>query len=102
MKAFLLLLIVALVLAFTNPGLDSFVDWAVDTVTAANEGVPILEVLSASVARPLLRNTTDRTSYGLLSIFTVKGISQEKRYLGIAGQFFALDGDELDLEALEE
>lgn len=102
MKAAIGVLILVLILAVTNPGIDQFVDWAVEELRSERDSVEILEVLEAAVARPIFRNTTERSSYGVASMFTVKGVGQEKRYLGIAGQFFALDGREIDIEALED
>ena len=102
MKIAAVVLVVALLLAVTNPGVEQFVDWAVQELRAEHEAVDLLEALGAAVARPILRNTTERSSYGILSVFTVKGVGQEKNYIGIAGQFFALDGRELDVDALEE
>ncbi len=102
MRVAAVVLVIALVLAVTNPGVDQFVDWAVQELRAEHEAVDLLEALGEAVARPVLRNTTERSSYGVLSVFTVHGVGQEKNYIGIAGQFFPLDGRELDIDGLEQ
>ncbi len=99
---FSVVLAILLILAFTNPGLDAFVDWAVDELVAEHAQTELGEALGAAVAGPLLHNITSRSNYGVLSVFTVQGINEEHRYIGVARQFFALDDKVIDVEGLEE
>ncbi len=99
-KAVILLLVVAL-LTVTNPGLDHFADWAVDSMVDAQTDEPIAEALGRAVARPLILGITERNHFGVFSLFTVSAVGVEKRYIGILRRFIALDDLELDTEELD-
>lgn len=101
MKAFLVFLVLALALAVSNPGLEQFVDWAANEMMSEHSSSEFVHAAGVALARPILKNITKQSNYGVLSVFTVDGVGEDKRYLGIARQFIALDGMELDIEGLE-
>ena len=106
-----LFLVLLAVLAFTNPGMDEFKDFA----EAQSEQLLLRETgdtglgrflsrLGGSLAGSLVDRVTERANYGVASVYTIDldpevAEGDEWRFLGIAGQFLELERpDELQAD----
>ncbi len=106
MRTFLVILILAAVaLALTNPGMDRFKDFAEDRSedillqeTGDNALGRFLANLGGSLAGSYVDRITERRNYLLFSTYTVdldrERQGDEWRFLGIAGQFLELQRPE--------
>jgi cyclophilin family peptidyl-prolyl cis-trans isomerase len=88
--AVIILLLIALLMAFTNPRKEDFVDYAL-----LNSGVSGLQSnpVKALALRAILSNATVRSDYAVVSTYRLGLPSSEAVFLGVMGQFVKLRGD---------
>ena len=97
MKAisFILLIIVIVVLAMTNPVTDDFKEYIEDRIESQNNsGSGIEGVLRDIFAGPLsdlVAQNTTRENYFIFSVYNIPINEKDNSFLGIAGHFFPLD-----------
>jgi len=93
----LIILIIMIFMAVTNPGMDDYVDWVTDQ--SREEASNRFEELVASfVGETMVRRVTSRDNYVLFSIYEtdipdVNG-EESSRVIGIFGNFFVLNSPE--------
>lgn len=86
MKRFSNILIIVLLLlvlmALTNPGQEQFVDWAIEEWEAESE-TELERILGSTIGRPVLQAATNRDDYIFFSVFTVEQSDEDAVYLGL-------------------
>ncbi len=100
------LTVIVIALAIFNPGMDQFrqfvrqrTELAIEEETGGSMLGRALSGAGASLAGDYVDRVTERENYYLFSTYTIdldgaQGENQEWRFLGIAGQFFAVDRPE--------
>ncbi|AIQ47108.1 hypothetical protein R70723_15365 [Paenibacillus sp. FSL R7-0273] len=94
---FILLVILAGVLALLNPSIEDFAEYAVEDLKEIL-GASLPESLNQAVVRPLVENISERDNYIIFSVFSlpdiqdsstfIGDITAKKRYLGVFKIFF--------------
>ena len=90
----LLILVIMILMAVTNPGMDDYVSWAANQSTeeASNQ---FEELLTRFVGEPMIRRATSRNNYVIFSIYetNIPDLNGEESSttIGIFGNFFVLN-----------
>lgn len=94
---FIVLIILAGVLALLNPSIEDFAEYAADDLQEML-GTPLPEGLNQTAVRPLVENIAGRDNYIVFSVFSLPDIQDnttflgditaKKRYLGVFKIFF--------------
>ena len=90
----LLILVIMILMAVTNPGLDDYVNWVADQSSedATNQ---FEELLTRFVGEPMIRRATSRNNYVVLSIYetNIPDLNGEEssRTIGVFGNFFVIN-----------
>lgn len=94
MNKFLVFTVIILVLllaaAVSNPSRSQFIDWSVEEIAAEAES-DLQRFFEGALSRPMLELRTNERDYVFFSIFTVETSDSENSYLGIFNNFFSLD-----------
>lgn len=89
MKKLVIVLLVCLLLAVTNPTMDNFLNWAAEQVEEdANSDLEAF--LGGMLAKPALQLSTERKDYIIFSIYIVEKPKEDSVILGIAKQFIRI------------
>ncbi len=90
----LLILIIMILMAVTNPGMDDYVSWVADQSSeeASNQ---FEELLTRFVGEPMIRGASSRNNYVIFSIYetNIPDLNGEESSttIGIFGNFFVLN-----------
>jgi hypothetical protein len=87
----IIVLLLALAMAITNPGKDDFITWAVEEFKE-NSNSELEALLGGVLGRPVLTVATTREDYFIFSIFTVEQTDEAAIFLGVFKQFIKLKG----------
>lgn len=90
----LLVLIIMILMAVTNPGLDDYAAWVGDQ--SSEEATSQLEKLITNlVDEPMIRRTTSRDNYIIFSIYETEipdlNGEESSKTIGVFGNFFVLN-----------
>lgn len=83
-KSFLVLILVLVVMAVTNPGKEEFSEYAVKNVENTI-GQEIGDGITKLVAQPVVESLTERDNYILFSVFSVPDLTNTKFFTGDGG-----------------
>ncbi len=83
-----LILLLALGMAMTNPDKDDFVNWAVEEFQE-NSDSGLEALLGGVIGRPVLTIATTREDYFIFSIYRVANTEEEAVFLGVFKKFFS-------------
>lgn len=94
----LLVLIIIILMAVTNPGINDYVIWISDQ-SSEEASSQLEEILTNLVGEPMVRRTTSRDNYVIFSIYETEvpelNGGESSKTIGIFGNFFVLnDSDE--------
>jgi len=93
MKNVLISLVIILVLllgaAVTNPSREEFINWGVAEIRAEAES-DLERIFGGAVAAPMLELQTEVDDYVFFSIFTLQKSESEVKYLGVFNNIFSL------------
>ena len=86
----IIILIVLLSAALTNPSRSQFIDWSVEEITSEAES-ELQRTFEGALSRPILELQTNQSDYVFFSIFTIEKAESKNSYLGIFNNFFNLN-----------
>lgn len=85
---FIILLLVTILLAVTNPTKEDFSDYIVKEITGDSDGI-IIKGIANSLGKTVIEAASKRDDYVLFSIFSVNGgESSSGKYLGFLNSVF--------------
>ncbi|WP_238651581.1 DUF4359 domain-containing protein [Paenibacillus piscarius] len=83
-KSFLVLILVLILMAVTNPGKEEFSEYAVKNLENTM-GQDIGDGITKLVAQPVVESLTQRDNYILFSVFSVPDLTNTKFFTGDGG-----------------
>lgn len=84
-KWFLVLILVLVVMAITNPGKEDFSEYALKNVENS-VGQEIGDGITRLVAQPVVESLTERNNYILFSVFSVPDLTNTEFFTGDGGK----------------
>jgi len=90
----LLILVIMILMAVTNPGMDDYVSWVADQ-SSEDATSRFEELITSFVGEPMIRRATSRDNYVIFSIYEtdIPDLNGEESSttIGVFGNFFVLN-----------
>lgn len=90
----LFVLVIMVLMAVTNPGLDDYVNW-VTAQARENASNRFEELMASFVGEPMIRAATTRNNYVIFSIYETDipdlNDDESSKTIGVFGNFFVLN-----------
>ncbi|MFW5790130.1 MAG: DUF4359 domain-containing protein [Bacillota bacterium] len=92
----LLILIIMILMAVTNPGLDDYANWITEQSNGETSS-QLENLISNFVGEPMIKRTTRRDNYIIFSVYETEipdSDEERSRTIGIFGNFFVLNNSD--------
>ncbi len=93
----LLILVVMILMAVTNPGLDDYVNWVAEQ-SREDSSSQLERLITNFVGEPMIRSATNRDNYVIFSIYETEisdlNGDESSKTIGVFGNFFVLSSSD--------